>query len=51
MCQTEMALNGQGLTFFGRESQNLDGPQLRGSGSKFENIREQNQNRPNLKNV
>ncbi len=37
--------------FFGREGQNSNGTKLKGSGSKFLNIREQNQNCPNLESI
>jgi hypothetical protein len=43
-----VALNGQELTFFGREGQNPNGTKLRESESKLSNIIEQNQNYPNL---
>ena len=46
-----MTLNDHKLNFFGWESISTDESQLRGSESKFENIKEQNQNWPNLKGV
>jgi hypothetical protein len=39
-----VALNVQGLTFFGREGQNKNGTQLRGRRSKISNISEENPN-------
>jgi hypothetical protein len=46
-----MVVNGQGLTFFGWKGQNPNETKLRGSGSKLSNIKEQNQNWPNLEGV
>ena len=49
--KARVSLNVQGLRFFKREGSSIDGLQLRGNGSKFEKIREQNQNRPNLEGI
>ncbi len=46
-----MVLNGHEFNFFRREDLITGGPQLRRSGSKFENIMKQNQNWSNLKDI
>ncbi len=46
MCQANMVLNSQGLTFYEHEGQNTYGPI-----SKLLNLREQNQNWPNLEGI
>jgi hypothetical protein len=43
-----MTFNGQGLMFFGQEDQNPNKTKRRDNGSELLNIREQNQNWPNL---
>jgi hypothetical protein len=49
--KARVSLNVQGLRFFRRKGSSTDGLQLRGSRSKFEKIREQNQNWPNLEGI
>jgi hypothetical protein len=44
-------LNGEGLTFFGWKGKYPNRTKLRGRGSKLSNIREQNQNLPNLEGI